>query len=405
MKKTTLLLATLFVGLILGLSSCKKDETAKNEDSPSGYLLGFRSAGDPSADYFLNTNTLSSGSISASGVGFELEGWNYYAKAGNTYFNMDYTNNLCTGYTVENGTLTELGQIAFDRMDCLFKGDNNNLVAIGAPWGGGSYDCQLQILNESVAITKNISHPIYTLYQDSLRLNAWPTCSYVQNGKLYVSFYPLNGVTWETPFTDTAYVSVFTYPGLEYQTTFKDTRTGPIGFYASQPAILEDENGNHYTISSSSIAAGFTQNTKPSGILKINSGESSFDPNYFFNVEDLGYKVMTGVYTGNGKVVARVISSSLDQSVPSWAAFSVMEAPICNIAVLDLNAQTITIVDDVPLHGGQYNTPFFQENGKVWMSITTDASNAFLYAIDPSNATAAQGARIQGSEIQALFKY
>lgn len=405
MKKTTLLLATLFVGLILGLSSCKKDETVKNEDSPSGYLLGFRSAGDPSADYFLNTNTLSSGSISASGVGFELEGWNYYAKAGNTYFNMDYTNNLCTGYTVENGTLTELGQIAFDRMDCLFKGDNNNLVAIGAPWGGGSYDCQLQILNESVAITKNISHPIYTLYQDSLRLNAWPTCSYVQNGKLYVSFYPLNGVTWETPFTDTAYVSVFTYPGLEYQTTFKDTRTGPIGFYASQPAILEDENGNHYTISSSSIAAGFTQNTKPSGILKINSGESSFDPNYFFNVEDLGYKVMTGVYTGNGKVVARVISSSLDQSVPSWAAFSVMEAPICNIAVLDLNAQTITIVDDVPLHGGQYNTPFFQENGKVWMSITTDVSNAFLYAIDPSNATAAQGARIQGSEIQALFKY
>lgn len=389
--------------LAAAFSGCSKNESV-TPASDVNYLLGFRTSTDPTADYFLSAANLNSTAISATGNGVEMEGWCYYGKAGSTYLTIDYTNNVCIGYSLVDGALKEKGRVAFERMDCIGEDADSNLVSIGAPWGGGSYNCSIQVISKDVAITKSVTTPIYVSYSDTTRLNAWPTGLYVEGSKLYVAFYPLVGTTWETPNTDTAYVSVYSYPGLEYQSTFKDTRTGPIGYYASQPVIVKDEAGNHYTISTSSNTAGFTKFTKPSGILKINAGESKFDDDYFFNVEELGYRVLGGVYTGNGKVVARVVSVATDTTASSWAAFSVSSSPICNMAVLDLNAKTITVVDDVPLHGGQYRTSFLVEDGKVWASITTSATDAYVYRIDPATATAEKGSRIEGSEVQTFFK-
>jgi hypothetical protein len=405
MKIQTLTTATL-IALTALVSGCDNEDNV-NKAGEHGYLLGFRTSTDPTADYIVNKDDLSAGSISATGEGEEQEGWSYYVKAGDTYLTLDYDNSIATGYNLQDGELVEAGQFAFERMDLFGDGLDGKAIAIGAPWGGGTYDCKIQIVDgQTVSISGTVATPIYDkAYHEGTRLNAWPTAAWVQGSKLFVPFYPLVGDSWETPLTDTAYVSVYSYPALEYQSTFKDTRTGPVGYYSSQPCVLEDESGNHYTISSSSLAAGFTQATKPSGILKINNGETKFDENYFFNVEALGYRVLAGAYAGNGKVVARVISTEIDANAPSWAAFSVMTAPIHNIAVIDLNAKTLEIVDEIPLHGGQYLTPFLVEDGKVWASITSSASDAFVYQIDPSTVTATKGARIQGSEIQAFFKY
>lgn len=390
--------------VVLMASSCKPEKN-QTPAGPTGYVVGYRTAGTPTADYFVNTASLDSGLISATGNGKELAGWNYYGKSGNTYFAIDYTNNICKGFAIEEGNLVEKGQFAFERMDCMTEIDENTMLAIGAPWGGGSYDCKIQLVNSTaVSIEQSASTPIYTSYDSAgTRLNAWPTHAYIQNGKLFVAFYPLEGVTWVTPNTDTAYISVYSYPGLQYLSTFKDTRTGPIGYYGGSPAMIQDEAGNHYSFSTSSIAGGFTQSTKPSGILKVNSGQEQFDASYFFNVESHGYRILTGAYAGNGKVVARVVSTTIDNSAPAWAAFSVT-APVCKIAVLDLNTQSFTIVSNIPLHGGQYQTPFHVENGKVYTSIN-DGSEAYVYSVDASSATATKGARIEGSELQSFFKY
>lgn len=399
MKKFTLYACAL---LALTVSSCKKDTV---DPAGTGYLLGYRTAGTQTADYLLTTKDLLTGTISATGTGVELSGWNYYGKAGGTYFAIDYTNNICVGYTIENGLPKEKGQFAFERMDCMTEIDDNTMLAIGAPWGGGSYDCRIQKIDaSSVSIASSKAHPIYVSYDSSgLQLNAWPTHSYIQGNRLFVSFYPLEGVSWVTSRTDTALVSVFSYPGLDYLHTFKDTRTGPIGYYGGSPAMVEDEAGNHYTLSTSSIAGGFTQSTKPSGILKINNGEEQFDASYFFNTEALGYRLLTATYAGNGKVVARAVPVATDAAAPAWAAFDVTVA-ICKVVVLDLNAKTLVEVNDVPLHGGQYQTPFLVENGKVLMSIN-DGTEAYIYQIDPLAATAVKGARIEGSELQSFFKY
>lgn len=391
--------------VLLTVSSCKPDDKI-TPTGPTGYVLGYRTAGTPTADYLVNAASLDSGVISATGNGVELQGWNYYGKAGNTYFAIDYTNNICYGYNInEKGALVEKGQFAFERMDCMTEIDENNLLAIGAPWGGGSYDCKIQLVSATdISIQQSAATPIYVSYDSTgAQLNAWPTHSYIENGKLFIAFYPLHGSSWETPNTDTAYISVYSYPGLQYQHTFKDTRTGPIGYYGGSPAMITDEAGNHYSFSTSSIAGGFTQRTKPSGILKVNAGQEQFDAGYFFNVENSGYRILTGVYAGNGKVVARVVSTAIDNSAPAWAAFSV-DAPVCNIAVLDLNTKSFNLVSSIPLHGGQYQTPFHVENGKVYTSIN-NGTEAYVYAVDPSSATATKGARIEGSELQSIFKY
>lgn len=397
------------IALSVVAASCgDKEDPSNGSDGTVNYVMSLRGqdASDQSADYFLTVDDLMSGEISAHGNGEELVGWNYTGKYGDTYFALGYDLNECVGYKVSNGKLAGQGKFVFERMDMINPIDDESFLAIGAPWGGGSFDCQLQIVNiDDIAIHKNVKHPIYEPYDSSgAQLNAWPTGSFVDNDKLFVSFYPLNGATWETQNTDTAFISVYSYPGLEYLKTIKNTQAAPIGYYGSQPCIVEDEVGNHYTLSGGSKVTGYTQVTKPSAILKINAGESDFDKNYFFDVEATGYKVLSGVYAGDGKVVAKVISKSLDESasqVSQWAAFDETTA-ILSIAIIDLNTQSLTIVNDVPLHGGQYKTPFLVENNKVYTSVN-DGTEAHVYQVDPLNATAKKGAKLIGNQFQGLY--
>lgn len=237
-------------------------------------------------------------------------------------------------------------------------------------------------------------------------LNKWPTSIVVNDNKMYVSFYPLEGSTWNTEYTDTAYVTIFSYPGLDSLTTIKDARTGPIGLYGNQVNMVKAENGDIYTFSPSSLAAGYTQVTKKSGILRIKNGQQSFDPSYFFDVETAsgGAKLLTATYAGDGLLVARMQLPGTDNASGSWAVFDVTN-PICKMAIIDLNNKTVTDIPDIPVHGGQYGAQWLVEDGKVYASITsTPAGEVRIYAIDPLTATATKAAKIEGLEVPAIYK-
>lgn len=402
------------LALVSVLYSCDpaEDTSESGDENWTGYVVGLRSTeGDASADYILTVDDLMTGTITSEGQGIEQAGWSYYTATSDKYFSIGYTLNEFIGYEVMAGDLVYDSKFVFERIDVIDALDNQTFLGIGAPWGGGSYDCKFQVIDAAtVGITKTVSHPIYEsfYYVDSLekevQLNAWPTDTYVSGDKLYVSFYPLHSTSWQTPNTDEAKVSVYSYPALEYITTFSDDRTSPIGYYGGQPVLLTDESGDIYTISSSSYFAGFTQATKPSGILRIKSGEQAFDDDYFFNVEEkYGYKVLNGHYVSNGKVVARVSDASADISAESmWAAFGNFD--VCKVVIIDLVAETVTEVTDIPAHAGQYQTPYLTENGKVYMSIRQNSTGeAYVYRIDPSTATAEKGAKIDGLELQAIY--
>ncbi len=404
----------IMAAMTVSLFSCKKKDDDNNDSDnnsgvgqASGYVVGFRSS-DGSADYIMSVSDLMSGTISSSGNGIEQAGWCYYGRSNSSFLAIDYTNNNCIGYGVNNGVLSEKGEFIFERLDFIEHDKNTDqLLSIGAPWGGGSYECKFQLIDpNNMAITSSVPSVIYAPKDGSgNQLNVWPTSTKIVGDKVFVPFYPLVGDTWATDQTDTAYVAVYSYPGFQKLAILKDTRTSPIGYYGGSTSIVKDENGNMYTFSTSSYAAGYTQATKPSGILKINAGEQQFDPSYFFNLEAEGYKILTGAYVSNGKIVARVIDNATDAAsgVGSWAAFS-SSNPICKIAIIDVNAQTLTIVSDIPLHGGQYETPFLIEDGKVYVSIN-NGSSAAVYRVDPQTATAEKGADIAGSELQSIYKY
>ena len=393
-------------------AACDNDDevAAVSSDKAANYVLSLRTIGanDESADYYLTVDDLMSGEISAEGNGVELIGWNYTGQFGGKFFSFGYDLNECIGYSIQNNELEEEGKFAFDRFDVINPIDANYFMAIGAPWGGGSYNCQLQIVDvNNISIFKKVLHPIYEyIDQDSAKtqLNAWPTNSYVEGDRLFVSFYTLNGVSWETPNTDTAYISIYSYPELAYIKTIKDARTGPIGYYGAQPCIIKDEKGDHYTLSSGAYSAGFTQVTKKSAILKIAAGTEEFDANYFFDVEASGYRVASAAYVADGLAVANVIATSVDEVAgqkSQWGLFS-ESTPLLNTAIIDLYKKTVTIVGDVPLHGGQYQTPFLVEDEKVYISVN-DGVEAYVYQVDAATATAKQGAKLIGNQFQGLY--
>lgn len=402
---------------ILSTTSCEPNDEPDpdgGEEGWSGYVVGLRATeGDASADYIVSVDDLMSGVITSEGQGIEQSGWSYYTAVGDNYLSIGYTLNECIGYKVDAGELYLNSKFVFERIDCVGPLEGDSFLAIGAPWGGGSYDCQLQVVDAGdVAITKTVKHPIYEsyFYVDSLdeevRLNAWPTSTHLAGDKLYVSFYPLHGTSWETPLVDKAYVTVYSYPGLEYLKTIEDDRTSPIGYYGGQPSLVTTESGDIYTISSSSYFAGFTHVSQPSGVLRIKAGATEFDQDYFFNVEeDYGYKIQNAVYAGGGKAVARISDPESDTGREvQWAGFGNFD--VMEVAVIDLEARTLTRVSEIPVHAGQYQTPYLVEDGKVYMSIRqNETGKAYVYRIDPETATAERGAEIDGIELQGIFKH
>ena len=387
--------------------SCRNDDDSSDDvvvNEPD-YIVSLRTqaSSEETADYLVTSDDLMSGEITAEGQGTELLGWNFGGIFGGTYFSYTTQTDECYAYNTNSGSLPLQGRyLSSTSPDVLLPIDDNYFMAISAPWGGGSYDCTFDIVDiNGVSVASSNTDPVYVSYDgNGVQMNAWPTGGYVEGDKLFVTFYPLNGTTWETPNTDTAYVSIFSFPELEYISTSKNANTSPIGYYAGQPCVIEDDFGDHYFLSSSSLLAGYTQMTKPSGVTKIASGSDSFDENYFFDVEALGYKVLSGVYAGNGKVVARV--SSVSNEIPdySWGAFSVT-TPALFVAVIDVHNQTFNLVSDVPVHGGQYQTPYLVENNSVYISVN-DGTDAYVYRVNPSSATAERGAKIIGNELQAI---
>lgn len=403
----------IFAALLILTAGCYKPKTFPRATSGS-YIVALRTAGpggNGTSDYLLTADKLDNDStvITAAGNGLEQLGWCYYSATSNTVMSFNYgAPNKGVAYaTGGDSRLVEKGSFSFDRMDCFARGDDaNTLIAIGAPWGGGSYDCEIHVVDDvTVGIKKRKISPLYrTSSKDTL--NKWPTSMIVNGGKLYVSFYALEGVTWETAETDTALVTVYSYPSLDSLTTFKDTRTGPIGYYGNPVSMVKTENGDIYTISCNSIAAGFTQATKPSGILRIRNGQLQFDDTYFYDVEAAsgGGKLLSGHYAGNGLLVGQMLLPGKDTPDNSWAVLDPTK-PVCKLVIVDLYNKTIKDVAGVPAHGGQFSTPGFVEDGKVYQSITsTIAGEARIYVIDAETATAKKGAKIEGVEVPGIYK-
>jgi hypothetical protein len=216
---------------------------------------------------------------------------------------------------------------------------------------------------------------------------------------VYAPFFQIKNNTFESAFADSAYIAVYSYPDMKLEKVMKDGRTGTVGAYATNNAMSITENGDIYTYSPTAIASGIAPTAKPSGILRIKNGTTEFDPGYFFNIEEVsgGYKIASMLYVGNGKALAQIYSFKNHVAADKWTTRD------CRMAVLDLNAKTISYIDDVPLHIGGFQYKSIIEGGNVYAQIK-NANGVYIYRIDIAALKAYKGAQIQGKAVMGFFK-
>ncbi|GAA4275777.1 hypothetical protein GCM10022259_05010 [Aquimarina mytili] len=407
--------------------SCSSDDNGgtivPEPTAISKYVVGFEAFPVGQAapvDYILELPSLESltiGEISVEGQGKPLKGWRFFHSAGNTVFTAGYADDdKCISYQLdENGVLKEKTNFEFQStLDNYAAIDDNTLIAVELsasvtdPAATSIPDRSFYIINAETGLVEKIeTHPVDSSLGDGTASNLpympWVTGMTLRDGKLFVSYHKLlpDG-TFTNVGADKANVAVFKYPEFELEKIIEDTRTSPIGVNGHSTGIEQTENGDIYSFSPSALSAGFTTAVKPSGILRIKSGATEFDPDYFFNIEEAanGGKLFWMDYVGNGKAIARIIIDDTN-GAGEWGAF--FKKDVFKLVVIDLNTKTVTDVSGVPVHGHRYTAPMFVENGKAYISCSTD-TETHIYIVDSETATATKGAKVLGLGLKGIFK-
>jgi hypothetical protein len=409
---TNILIITLFA---FTMWSCDNGEEVK-ADFPEGISMVLKTTGDQEPEYVVTQENIMEGTISAEGTGFESFDWNFSYTVGKSLFVLGYTNFEAQVYqTNDEGKLEEVAKFLLETPLEVFGNVNDEkMLAIDAPRDGSHTARKLYTIDANTgAITSITDIKIFDIDTGTPGegVTAWPTALEVVGDQLFIPFYLVddNGY-YTTPQPDKAYVAVYSYPDVEAEPIkiIEDDRTSNIGVNGTTTGLIQADNGDLYSFSSGSYLGGFLPvTTKPSGILRIKNGTTEFDDQYFFDVENAenGGIMFWFDYAGNGKALARLLTEDVDPADDPnfeyyWGAFG---RTMFNqkLVVIDLENQTITPVENVPLHAKRYTSPLYVEDGMAYVSIET-ANDAYVYDVDIENATAEKGALIEGKAIKGF---
>lgn len=408
---------TFLLALSIGMISCGSDKEDVISQSQTKYVVAFQAnpVGEEAAvDYVLelpSIDALTSGTINVENKGIPQTGWRFFHQAGKTLYTAGYSQDVtCNSYAINNeGVLAEKAAFTFNStLDTYTETEDNKLIAVELSYSGLGKKRFHIVNNETGKVERIVEHEIDITTGDASRNDPgsipWITGMVQQNNKLFVAYHKWSADgNYQTPDTDRAYVAIFSYPEFELEKIIYDSRTSPIGTNGHTTGIVQTENNDIYSFSSSALSAGFTSASKPSGILRIKQGTTEFDADYFFDVENAtnGGKIFWMDYIGNGKAIARILIDDM-VGANEWGAY--LRNDVVKLAIIDLDAKTVTDVQGAPNpHGQRYTAPVFVENNKVYLSIS-DATETRVYIIDPSNATAQKGAKVEGQSLKGIFK-
>lgn len=390
----------LFATLVV--SSCSEDNdpiAPQPEVTEDPFVLSLAIQGSEGnfTYYTVPFEDVMNGSLSAEGQGIEQPGYYDFTQIDNTIYSIGGLDNVnVVGITKnDNGELTQIGDVSFDNsLSDIVRADNNTLV--GVTLSGNSDQVTFHTINENtVTVTNTVTRPISDL--TNADVPAYSGMKIVGNN-LFLSYYISNPNTWATNFTDEAMVAVYSYPGFEFKEVITDDRVGPIGGFNIKSGLIEDENGNIFAVSHSNPANGYSQFTNESGILKINSGETSFDPNYFFDVEEIAGGTATHlVYLGNGKAFAEINMAARGNQA-TWS-----DSPLKS-AVIDLNNKTVDFISGISEHSGAgRRLAALHDGDHIYLTIP-EGNGIAVYQINTVDYTATRGADVEANFVAGFFK-
>ena len=384
------------------ITSCSDNDTSGPAPSETEqFVVSLAIAGnDASFTYYtVPFDDIMTGTLSAVGQGIEQPGYFDFTQIDQTVYSIGGLDDVnVVGIARDaSGQLKQIGNVSFaNALSDIVKADDNTLVAV--EMAGTSDVVKFHTINSNTLTIKGTKqHPVTDITTQKA-----PSYSgmRISNGQLFLSFYISDPNTFDTPHTDKAQIAVYSYPELQFQKVIEDTRTGPIGGFNTKSGLIKTEQGDIYAVSHSNPANGYSQTTKPAGIVRIKSGQTAFDQSYLFDVAAVtgGKTIAHMLYLGNGKVFAEINTVERAQQ-DKWS-----DGPLRS-AVIDLNNKTVSYIDGLPEHAGiGRRLSALHDGNHVYIAIP-DASNAVhIYRIDTQNYTATKGAQVQASFVAGISK-
>lgn len=399
--RNSIILAAMAVGV---LTSCEDDLAAEQETPNAPYVLSLGVTANGNTTYYVvSTDNLMEGTINAVGKGIEQNGYHDYQKGGNSIFCIGGMGVTIATAVVRgaDGLLKEQGEFVFDNsLSGFCQVDANTMVGLELPTNkesGSQLTFYTVDANTAAILAKNTDTAV-----DPIDRLDWPSITGMMysGGNLYVTYTPMNSMTFETAYTDTCFVAVYSYPDMQFVKLMKDTRVGPGGSWGAFNGLMKDENDNLYVMSNSAISNGYSQSTKHAGFLRINKGETGFDADYFFDFEELtgGLKPAHVAYVGNGLVFAEVSTLNPQTANDRWGDKSL------KCCIIDLVNQTVTDVEGIPVHNGNGGRRFayLTEGNNVYLPVST-SDGVYIYRTDVTTARAERGARVSTTFVGGFF--
>lgn len=398
----TMILAALAACL---LTSCDDDLAAEQEIPNAPYVLSLGVTSNGNTTYYVvSTDNLMEGTINAVGKGIEQNGYHDYQMGSNSIFCIGGLGLTSATAVVRgaDGLLKEQGEFVFDSsLSGFCQVDDNTMVGLELPVNkeSGTQLTFYTVDAKSAAILdKNTSTTV-----DPIDRLDWPSVTGMMysGGHIYVTYTPMNSLTFETAYTDTCFVAVYSYPEMKFVELMKDTRMGPGGSWGAYNGLMKDEQGDLYVMSNSALSNGYSQSTKHAGFLRIKQGMTDFDADYFFDFESAtgGLKPAHVAYVGNGLVFAEVSTLNPQTANDRWGDKSL------KCCIIDLKNQTVVDVDGIPVHNGNGGRRFayLHEGDYVYLPVSTP-DGVYIYRTDLRTARAERGARVSTSFVGGFFR-
>lgn len=208
-----------------------------------------------------------------------------------------------------------------------------------------------------------------------------------------------------TQYPDECWIAIFTDETLQERKLIKTDRLSyACGRNKSQyyQMIWADELGDIYVFSPSYakyMSDSRQQTTHPAGVMRIRKGTEEFDPNYYYNLEELaeGRSFLRTWPVGDSKFLMLMYSEALEPAKTMTAN---------QLAIFDASTGTLTPVTGLPSPdsiSGFGNTPYAEGNC-AYIAVTTTNDYPAIYVINTQDATATKGLSIEATQVNGLGK-
>ena len=213
--------------------------------------------------------------------------------------------------------------------------------------------------------------------------------------------YEKDELQW-TQYPDECWVAIFDDETLSSKTLIKtDKISYACGRYKSQyyQTIWAADNGDIYVFSPSyakTMKDVRQKTTLDAGVVRIKAGTKEFDPNYYYNIES-----QTG-----GKSFLRCWHIADDYFLMLMYDRPLTESGFTanQLAVFKGETGQLTYIDGMPETEkiSSFGNAVYNENGKVYVTVTTTDGYPSIYVIDPTTATASKGVTVEATQINGV---